>query len=44
MKNEREKRQIVFELIKDGLLDIADIDKLDIEILNKTLDKVKKEL
>jgi hypothetical protein len=44
IKNESEKKQIVFELIKEALFDIAKIDKLDIEVLNKTLDKIKKEL
>jgi len=43
-KNEAEKKRIVFNLIKEGLLDIAKIDKLDIETLNDVLDEVESEI
>ncbi len=40
MKSETEKKVIVFDLIRQGLNDIARIDKLDIEVLNEVLDKL----
>jgi len=43
-KNEEEKNRIVFNLIKEGLLDIARIDKLDLETLNHVLDEVESEI
>ena len=41
-KNEEEKKQIVFNLIKQGLIDIAKIDKLDLDILYDVLDEVER--
>ncbi|MDR2905896.1 MAG: hypothetical protein LBU73_08080 [Helicobacteraceae bacterium] len=43
-KEEIEKQRIVFDLIKQGLYDIAKIDKLDIKILNEALDEVEQKL
>ena len=40
-KNEIEKQRIVFDLIKQGLNDIAKIDKLDSRTLNDVLDEVE---
>ncbi|MDR2638422.1 MAG: hypothetical protein LBC09_01130 [Helicobacteraceae bacterium] len=40
-KKEREKRQIVFDLIKEGLLDAAKIDNLDLATLTKVLDETE---
>jgi hypothetical protein len=42
-KSDKEKKQIVFDLIKAGLLDIAKIDKLDENKLKTALDKAQKE-
>ncbi len=44
MKRETEKKVIVFDLIRQGLNDIARIDKLDIEVLNEVLDKVEQHI
>ncbi|HEV7333647.1 MAG TPA: hypothetical protein VGN63_21615 [Flavisolibacter sp.] len=41
-KNEEEKKQVVFDLIKQGLNDIANIDKLDLEILYDVLNQVER--
>jgi hypothetical protein len=41
IKKEHEKRQIVFDLIKEGLLDTAKIDNLDLATLTKVLDETK---
>lgn len=41
-KQEVEKKRIVFDLLKQGLMDIAIIDKLDVEILNEVLDEEEK--
>ncbi|NDV94600.1 hypothetical protein D0T84_06645 [Dysgonomonas sp. 521] len=41
-KTETEKRRIVFDLIKQGLNDIAEVDKLDKKTLNKVLEEVEK--
>lgn len=43
-KNETEKKRITFDLIKQGLYDIAKIDKLNIEKLSHVLDEVEKEM
>lgn len=43
-KNEIEKQRIVFDLIKQGLNDIAKIDKLDTQSLNEALDEVEQQL
>lgn len=43
-KTEQEKKQIVFDLIKQGLNDIAEIDKLDKKTLNEVLDEVEKSI
>jgi len=43
-KEEIEKQRIVFDLIKQGLYDIAKIDKLDTKILNEALDEVEQKL
>lgn len=43
-KSKEEQKQIVFNLIKTGLLDIAQIDDLDIKTLMEVLDEVEKEL
>jgi hypothetical protein len=43
-KKEVEKKRIVFELIKQGLNDIAKIDKLETKILNDVLDEVEKDI
>jgi hypothetical protein len=40
-KTEIEKQRIVFDLIKQGLMDIAKIDKLDIQSLNDVLNEVE---
>lgn len=39
--NDRQKQKIVFDLIRTGLNDIAEIDKLDRNMLNNVLDKIK---
>lgn len=39
--NDRQKQKIVFDLICTGLNDIAEIDKLDRNMLNNVLDKIK---
>lgn len=39
--DDRQKQKIVFDLICTGLNDIAEIDKLDRNILNNVLDKIK---
>lgn len=44
LKQEIEKQRIVFDLIKQGLNDIAKIDKLDTQILNEALDEVEQKL
>jgi len=41
-KNEADKKRIVFDLIKQGLYDIAHIDKLDMSMLNEVLDEVER--
>ena len=41
-KNKTEKQRIVFDLIKQGLNDMAEIDKLDKKTLNEVLDEVEK--
>ena len=41
---EEDKKRVVFDLIKQGLHDIAKIDSLDISTLNKVLDETEKEL
>lgn len=41
---QKEKKQVVFHLIKQGLLDIAQIDRLDTSILNEVLDEIEKTL
>lgn len=43
-KQEIEKQRIVFDLIKQGLNDIAKIDKLDTKILNEALDEVEQKI
>ncbi|WP_203558378.1 hypothetical protein, partial [Bacteroides sp. 224] len=43
-KTEIEKRRIVFDLIKQGLNDIAEVDKLDRKTLNEVLDEVEKSI
>lgn len=43
-KNEIEKQHIVFDLIKQGLTDIAKIDKLDMDALNETLNEVEQQI
>jgi hypothetical protein len=43
-KKEVEKQRIVFELIKQGLSDIAKIDKLDSKTLNEVLDEVEQSI
>jgi len=43
-KNEIEKQQIVFDLIKQGLNDIVKIDRLDSKALNEVLDKVEQNI
>ncbi|MGE8344079.1 hypothetical protein BSF41_01160 [Flavobacterium sp. ACN2] len=43
-KNETEKKRIVFNLIREGLNDIARIDKLDSQILNDVLDEVESDI
>lgn len=40
-KNENEKSEIVFNLIYKGLMDIAEIDKLDKELIQKTIEEIK---
>jgi hypothetical protein len=40
-KQEIEKQRIVFDLLQQGLNDVAVIDKLDLQILSETLDEVK---
>lgn len=40
-KTELEKKQIVFDLIKAGILDIAVPNNMDLDILNKVLDEVE---
>ena len=42
-KTEPEKRRIVFDLTKQGLTDIATVDRLDIKTLNEVLDEVEQE-
>lgn len=41
---EVDKKRIVFDLIKQGLHDIAEVDKLDTEILDEVLDEAKYEI
>nr|WP_315417499.1 hypothetical protein [uncultured Pedobacter sp.] len=41
-KSEKEKKMIVFNLLKDGLTDIAKTDKLDLKALNKVLHEIDK--
>jgi len=41
---EVEKKRVVFELIKQGLNDIAKIDKLDTKILDEVLDEVEQSI
>ena len=43
-KTEDEKKRIVFNLIKQGLNDIAKIDKLDTQTLNEVLDEVEQNI
>lgn len=43
-KNEAEKKKIVFDLIREGLNDIAKIDNLDMQTLNQVLDEVESEI
>lgn len=43
-KNETEKKRIVFNLIREGLNDIARIDNLDLQILNDVLDEVESDI
>ena len=43
-KNEIEKQHIIFNLIKQGLNDMADVDKLDKKTLNEVLDEVEKSI
>ncbi|QSW88668.1 hypothetical protein J0383_20805 [Flavobacterium endoglycinae] len=43
-KNEKEKQRIVFDLLKQGLHDIANIDKLDMDVLNEVLNEVEQGL
>ena len=43
-KTEIEKQKIIFSLIKEGLYDIARIDKLDVKVLNEVLDEVEKKI
>jgi len=43
-KSEAEKQKIIFGLIKEGLHDIAKIDKLDVNVLNEVLDEVEKRI
>ncbi|KAF2326403.1 hypothetical protein [Flavobacterium ginsenosidimutans] len=43
-KNETEKKRIVFNLIREGLNDIARIDKLDLQTLNDVLDEVESDI
>ncbi|MCV2485305.1 hypothetical protein OD917_10245 [Flavobacterium sp. SH_e] len=43
-KKETEKKRIVFNLIREGLNDIAKIDKLDLQTLNDVLDEVENEI
>lgn len=43
-KSDAEKRRIVFDLIRQGLNDIANIDKLDAKTLNDVLDEVEQDL
>jgi hypothetical protein len=38
---EKEKENVVFQTILSGLLDIATIDKLDIDIINKVAEKIQ---
>jgi hypothetical protein len=40
-KTEIEKKRIIFDLVKQGLNDMAEIDKLDKKVLNEILDKVE---
>lgn len=44
VKQEIEKQRIVFDLIKQGLNDIAKIDKLDTKTLNEALDDVEQKI
>ena len=44
LKKEHEKKRIIFDLIKQGLYDIAKIDKLDIDVLNEALNEVESKL
>ena len=44
LKKEHEKKRIIFDLIKQGLYDIAKIDKLDIDILNEALNEAESKL
>lgn len=39
--SEQEKEKAVFDLIIEGLKDIAVIDKLDMDILNRTIDEIR---
>lgn len=39
--NEKQKEEMVFEIISDGLLDIATIDKLDIKALKEVISEIK---
>ncbi len=43
-KGDNEKKRIVFDLIKEGLRDIAQIDKLNTETLNKVFDEIELEI
>ena len=43
-KKEHEKKRIIFNLIKQGLYDIAKIDKLDFDILNEVLNEAESKL
>ena len=43
-KNEIEKQRVVFDLIKQGLNDMAEVDKLDKKMLNEVLDEVEKSI
>ncbi|SHL97728.1 hypothetical protein [Flavobacterium chilense] len=43
-KSETEKERITFDLIKQGLYDIAKIDKLDLETLEAVLDETEREI
>jgi len=43
-KNKAEKQRIVFDLVKQGLNDMAEVDKLDKKTLNEVLDEVEKKI